>query len=278
MFVQILNELSDKVWTKIKDNPKFEHALDYALEEWCNKLNLAQDVSRYIKHQSRNPEIYQVTDDFWKEWKYAPNKPKSRFLGYFKRYMNEKIFTLIDFNSPNDMTVILLIAFVLTGVGLLYFLLNQQQSQNTRTSDYQLTIPNVSSSPVPKITKQFLVLVVSASQADFIESLESIRRINSNDAEELYRITKYLWLGYESEFYQKIADINRYSVSKGEESEYDIYLVYMELKQADEGFNPSVNQLDRYDAFRKLADLAVNLTISPRLQMEAYGNIEVYNR
>ncbi|WP_449417589.1 hypothetical protein [Phormidium nigroviride] len=132
--------------------------------------------------------------------------------------------------------------------------------------------------PVTIITKQFLVLVVSHLQADFLESLKAKGRINVNEGETLYEITKYLWLGAETEYSKIKANISDYSVAKGAESEYDIYLIYIELNQADEGFKPKVNQLVRFDAFRKLAYLAVNLTISPRLQMEVYENIGVYNR
>ncbi|EGK90432.1 hypothetical protein [Microcoleus vaginatus] len=137
--------------------------------------------------------------------------------------------------------------------------------------------PPIPTPPVKIITKQFLVLVVSHLQADFLKSLEAKGRINVNEGEALYEITKYLWLGDESEFSQRKANLNRYLVSEGAESEYDIYLVSIELNKADEGFKPKVNQLDRYDAFRNLADL-VNFEISPRLQMEAYGNFDVYNR
>jgi hypothetical protein len=129
-----------------------------------------------------------------------------------------------------------------------------------------------------KITQKFLVLVVSHAQAGFLESLQAKGSIDFKDGESLYEITKYLWVGTEDKYSKIKANISDYSVAKGAESEYDIYLVSIELNQADEGFNSNVNQLDRYDAFRKLADLSVNLTISPRLQMEAYGNIGVYSR
>ena len=145
------------------------------------------------------------------------------------------------------------------------------------------SIPPVQTPPIPLppvkiITKQFLVLVVSHLQSDFLKSLEAKGQINVNEGETLYEITEYLWLGSETEYSKIEPNITKYSVAKGAESEYDIYLVSIELNQADEGFNSNVNQLDRYDAFRKLADLSVNLTISPRLQMEAYGNIGVYSR
>ncbi|MFB8788354.1 MAG: hypothetical protein U7123_05765 [Potamolinea sp.] len=158
----------------------------------------------------------------------------------------------------------------------------RQQRTNPREESRQYNpnppSPRVQAPPTQRITKQFLVLVVSSSQADFLQSLEAKGRIDTNDGETLYDMTKYLWLGSESEFQSKIANISQYSVSPGQESEYDICLVYIELNQADERFKSNVNQLDRYDAFRNLADLEVKFKISPRLQMEAYGNFEVYNR
>jgi hypothetical protein len=103
------------------------------------------------------------------------------------------------------------------------------------------------------------------------------RSIDINDGKKLYDITKYLWLGSESVLNQNWYNINRYLVSKGEESEYDIHLICFELKQGDEGFKPNADQLARHDAFMKLSDLVVNFEISPRLKMEAYENFEVYN-
>lgn len=165
---------------------------------------------------------------------------------------------------------------------------SQQPTHREEPSQYNPNPPGSSIStdqtppsptpPVKIITKQFLVLVVSHLQADFLESLKAKGRINVNEGETLYEITKYLWLGAETEYSKIKANISDYSVAKGAESEYDIYLVYIELNKADEGFKPKVNQLDRFDAFRKLADLPVNFTISDRLQMEAYENIGVYNR
>ncbi len=153
-----------------------------------------------------------------------------------------------------------------------------QQQATSKQYNPNPPSPKVQAPPTQRITKQFLVLVVSASQADFLESLKAKKLIDFSDGENLYEVTKYLWLGSETDFQQKRASTNPYTVSKGEESEYDIYLVYIELNQADEGFKHNVNQLDRYDAFRNLADLEVKFKISPRLQMEAYGNFDVYNR
>ncbi|MEG5041301.1 MULTISPECIES: hypothetical protein [unclassified Microcoleus] len=122
-----------------------------------------------------------------------------------------------------------------------------------------------------------LVLVVSASHAEFLKSLKDKKHIDVSEGEQLYQITRYLGLGTDTQLSENRPDIDKYSVGRAE-SEYNIYLVYIELKQDDEGFKPNVNQLDRFDAFRKLADLAVDVKVSDRLQIEAYENLEVYNR
>ncbi|MBW4680947.1 MAG: hypothetical protein KME19_12635 [Microcoleus vaginatus WJT46-NPBG5] len=123
-----------------------------------------------------------------------------------------------------------------------------------------------------------LVLVISASQADFLESLKDKKHIDVSEAEQLYQITRYLWLGSETELSQKRLDDNEYSVAKGAESEYNIYLVEIKLNQDDNGFKPNINQLKRHDAFRKLADSEVDVKVSERLQIKAYENLKVYNR
>ena len=173
-----------------------------------------------------------------------------------------------------------LLIVVLVGAALY---LKKQQDEQSQLPTPRESVSNRPSTPVEislvqENTKQVLILVISASQVEFLESLKDKNPIDVSDAELLYQITRYLWLGSETEISQKIPDINEYSVVKGSESEYNIYLVEIKLKQDDEGFKPNVNQLDRYDAFRKLADLAGEVKVSDRLPIEAYENLEVYSR
>ncbi|HEY9299505.1 MAG TPA: hypothetical protein VIQ31_24705, partial [Phormidium sp.] len=83
--------------------------------------------------------------------------------------------------------------------------------------------------PPPPKESSILVLVISASHADFLESLKDKKHIDVSEGEQLYQITRYLWLGSETELSQKRPDINEYSVAKGAESEYNIYLVEIKL-------------------------------------------------
>lgn len=305
MFVKILTEISNQVGDEIEkrynhlsSNINFEMKLYSAIKIWSFRLNIPENITQYIIRGCKLYEVRELTNFIWQEgttenklWRIpTPVGENSRFLRIEnKLYRHIKSFFNLMHLRSNDMQIIVLIAFVVTAVGYFVYLLNQQQQQqSTRREEPRQYNSNLSSftaqtstAPAPSvqtITKQFLVLVVSASQEDFLESLKSQGRINVNDGEKIYEITKYLWLGYETEFNQKKANLNQYSLSQGQESEYDIYLIYIELNKAEEGFNPNVNQLDRYDAFRNLDNLAVSFSISPRLQMEAYGNFDVYSR
>jgi hypothetical protein len=155
----------------------------------------------------------------------------------------------------------------------------QESQQPTNRESFNLPSPPGETPPGQENAKEssILVLVVSASHAEFLKSLKDKKHIDVSEGEQLYQITRYLWLGTETKLSENRPDINKYSVG-GAESEYNIYLVEIKLKQDDEGFKPNVNQLDRFEAFRKLAHLAVDVKVSDRLQIEAYENLEVYNR
>ncbi|MBE9019841.1 hypothetical protein C7Y66_25015 [Chroococcidiopsis sp. CCALA 051] len=299
-FVEILERISEKVSFEVerKDartsgNITFNTKLSYAIELWCSELEISKDITNYIFWGCRLEPVKELTELIWHE-AIQENKTLKISIGigelptpliiknHFYQYINH-FFNKMNVRSGN-MRLIVTIAFGVTAVGYwLYKTNHQKQIQQTkqptlrqepRQNEYT---SHHSSSLVRTITKQFLVLVASASQADFLESLEAKRSIDINDAEKLYKVTKYLWLGSESSFNQKKANLKNYLVITGE-SEYDIKLVYLELKQSEAGFKSNTNQLDRYDAFRKLPDLVVDFTISDRLQMEAYENFEVYNR
>ncbi|MBD2043602.1 hypothetical protein [Microcoleus sp. FACHB-672] len=170
---------------------------------------------------------------------------------------------------------------------VVHFLLNpkkqeeEQSQQLTHRGEPRGSVPTqtIQTPPVKTPTvPQFLVLVVSAAQEEFLKSLQAKGQIDMGDGERLYEITNYLCLDSGSDFNKSVDAIsNQYSVSAGEKSEYDICLVSIELNESSKGFEPNVNQLDRYDAFRNLAGLKINF-LSRRLQMESYGNFEVYNR
>jgi len=303
MFVEKLNQVTAQTLRERQGSEYVIEYLSHAIGIWCHQFNMSQDITDYILRGYDQREIQRLTNYICEEGRTEDKnfivKIPTIFGDEFKRFKVANpfyqhinaLFYRMNIRSE-DMKFIVLIAFAITAIGYFIYILNQQKQETTRGEEPRQYNPNplpptvstvqtphsIPTSSIPKNTNQFLILVVSHSQADFIKSLQAKEGIDFKDGESLYEITKYLWLGSETEYSKIKSNISEYLVAKGEESEYDIYLVYIKLDQADEGFTSNVDQLDRYDAFRKLADLSVNLTISDRLQMEAYGNIEVYNR
>ncbi|RUR74089.1 hypothetical protein ACF3DV_22965 [Chlorogloeopsis fritschii PCC 9212] len=299
-FVEIVERISYKVgyelerkYARPSGNISFPIKLRYAIELWCSELEISNNISSYILQGCQLSAVTELTEFIWQEaiqenktckittpvsefpTLFTTKNPFSQCIKFFLNRMNIK---------SENMRLIAMIAFSVTAVGYWLYKTNyQKQPQQTKQTTFKQEsgqnecVYNYPSPLVHTINKQFLVLVISASQADFLESLKAKRSIDINDAEKLYKFTKYLWLGSESGFTQKQANLKNYSVT-ARESEYDINLIYIELKQSEEGFKSNVNQLDRYDAFRKLPELIINFTISNRLQMEAYENFDVYNR
>jgi hypothetical protein len=298
MFVQILNKVTEQTNRECQGSRYVRDYLTHAIGIWCNELKISPDITDCIRRGYDQYGINELTNYIYQKWE-PKQEEEINWVGQKKvNFKTSEFYNLVALNiikgRNENMKLIVFIAFGITVIGYFIYILNQQkQQQTTRREEprqynpnlpapsvYTVQTPPIQTTPVQTITKQFLVLVVSASQEDFLKSLESKGCINVNDGEALYQMTKYLWLGSKTEFSQIKPNINQYSVSKAEESEYDICLVYIELKQADKGkgFEPNVNQLDRYDAFRSLADLAGNFEVSPRFRMEAYENIDVYNR
>jgi hypothetical protein len=125
------------------------------------------------------------------------------------------------------------------------------------------------------IQRQVLVLVINSLKEDFIQSLKNQVRIEPNDCDRLYRDTQFLWLGDKGRLPKKLKDYDDFVVDLQQKSEYDVYLVSIELEQDHPGFRREANQMDRINAFRTLTDSRIK-SISPRLKVEVYENTGVY--
>jgi hypothetical protein len=191
----------------------------------------------------------------------------------------------------DDMKIIVFLAFIIVAVGYFIYILNKpkEQQPTTRQPDYQppsqdpcfrVSQPTYTETtppaPIKPVVKNLLILVVPVSQQSIVESIRTKGQIDYEDSETLYQVTQLLCQDTEPNLSHELASLDQFQVV--EASEYDIYLITIELNQADEGFNKNVNQLERYDAFRNLANLAKTIRVSPRLQMEAYEIFNVYNR
>lgn len=297
-FRKMLNELNEQIFARINSqlnqptSISFFVYFSYAIEAWCNRLALSENLADYIIQNSRIHEVQELAFYLSQEakhenktWKIptplgeAPTifSVENQFHKRVKNFLN-----WIGIREANMNEIILIIAFVVVAVIYLLYILKKQEQQNPRVREYGETDQILRLNPVPTKTKQILILVVNVLKSEIIETIKTKKQIEPDDCEKLYRTTEALWLGTETDLSPKLAECfsenNQFMVSPGAESEYDIYLMQIELKNPDNGFKPTADQLDRIDAFRNLSDLSVDIKVSPRLRVDAYENTGVYSR
>jgi hypothetical protein len=135
----------------------------------------------------------------------------------------------------------------------------------------------ITSLPKPINDNKILVLVINAQQEEILNSLSSNLKVTADDCENLYRATKYLWMGTQAEFSQ--SELKEWfdspcEVQESEQSEYDVKLVQIDLEKSHPGFEQQA--INRLPAFRELPDNSRFLKISPRLSSKAYENPQLY--
>lgn len=127
-----------------------------------------------------------------------------------------------------------------------------------------------------------LVLVINVSKENIIQLLRTKGQVESDNCEELYGATQFLWMSSESDFSKHFKSwFEKKELPQEQQSEYDVYLVKIPLKHKIPGFESSnANQLDRLDAFRQLPENSREgeLVVSHRLPNEAYANNNLYRR
>lgn len=281
VFLQVFNDVKAIV---NKEN-NFQVLLYYhSVKAWCDTLKFDSEITNFIIDKFNNIENRDLPNYFLEEATNTPTFPLSK--PKLKQFF-EKIVNQIPVGKNYKLKLILIIAFGITAIGYLLYLIDQNQPNETTVQSSNLTRINrerINTTPPPVQAKinQVLILVINVSKSEIVSRLKEKRKVDTDDCEKLYRATEALWLGSKTELSPKItqsfSESNQFTVSSSEESEYNIYLIKIELSESDEGFKPNAGQLDRIDAFRRLADLSTNVEISPRLKIEASENTGVYSR
>ena len=271
-----------EIWDELsKDSRNCD--IKNAISAWCYKLNLQQEQDLI------NANIFDFLDNkisvnnsFFNVYKKVLLLTHRELIGIeFITERTENIFDRltedslkkISSNSRKEMESktmtkeILLIAFVLVGVGLVLFYISQLQNRSS------LSLPS-SREAISK--NAILILIINAQKSEtLLNDLNDNKKITSQEyGEQLYRATTFLWAGSESDFEQ--SDLrewfNRSEVSNL--SEYDIKLVKIELRESDSGFNKDT--INRLPAFRRLHKISGNVEVSKRLPSKAYENSNLY--
>lgn len=285
-FVKILEQVSNKVKSKTypinrHDEYKFESFLPNSIKAWCEELQIDKEVSDRIfqKLWTENSKVQNLASEIYKGYEQSfeiLNRNLNPFYTNFYTILQKNLFKKINIDM-NKNIIMLLCGFAIVAIGYLIFSNNQQEKQGQSSEKEE-----AKDTPVPSKIPQTLVLVINALKAEIAETLKRQGKINPDDCQAIYRDTESLWIGYQSNLSSQLKNCfstsNQFVVPEGEESEYDVYLVQIELEDTDKGFKQNADQLARIDAFRRLADLSVNVKVSPRLRVNAYQDTGVYKR
>lgn len=223
MFVETLNQVTAQTSRECQGSKYLGEYLSHAIGIWCNQLNISQDITDYILRGYVQPEIIDFTKYIYKEGKTEMNNwtiptPFGEVPTIFtlENPFYQQINALLNrMNIRGDnIKFIVIIAFAITAIGYFIYILNQPKQQQTTRREEPIksnshppvtSISTVQTPPIPTpsvqiITKQFLVLVISASQSEFLESLKGKNHIDVSQGEQLYQITRYLWLKVRSKY------------------------------------------------------------------------------
>jgi len=284
-FVEVFKKLSED--RKNKD-------LWYAIESWCNELSSdevikldAKQIILYIKQWIGNPWIQERSY-------YLHNKLFLKIINSFGLPLNwipdpikDQIHNPVNINKfkasvkevKTNMKIqyILLIAFVLTGIGVVLYLLAQRGNVNRKYPQgreaYNHSINTLRSSP-----KSILILVINAKNNErIIQRLNSENQVKSTIWENVYRSTKALWIGNERTFNDSVLSSRFNSPETSQPFDYDIYFIKIELEKYDRGFEKNADSLERADAFERLTQTKHTVkNISKRLSIESAHNPHLY--
>jgi len=124
-----------------------------------------------------------------------------------------------------------------------------------------------------------LVLAIRVTSSNIIHFLQKGDYISEDLGEDLYQCTKFLWIGSQQDFNEQISSLflpYNLGVKSNEESEYDVYLLRIQLRDYDEGFMPNISSNRRADAFLRLPEIGKLADISKRLAINSCENIGFY--
>lgn len=293
-FGLILDQISHKVVIELEK--KFAHynqadsftKLNYGIYFWCRELDISAEERDFIIQGVKNNEIKKLIDFILKESRHETKPWRIPIPNELHQHIKDYLLTINL--RLNSMRLIILLAFGITAIGYFVYKLKQseQEPENELKRDNFFSYPSSSpvsrsvsrtvTPPVKPTLKQSLILVIPAAQISIIKSLPVTNKIDYEQGSKLYEATQSLCQENKETLMDKWNTIQQFETQPEEVNEYDIYLIKIDLKETEEGFKPTVNQLDRHDAFKKLYDLATNVEVSSRLNMEAASIFDVYNR
>lgn len=284
-FTEVFNKLS-------KDKKNQE--LWYAIESWCNELSSdelikldANQIILYIKQWIGEPwiqemsyylhsELYlKIIQSFGLPLHLIPDPIKNQIPNPVN--INNFKVSVKELKTNMKIQSILIIAFVLTGIGVVLYLLVQKKNVNREYTNRRKPsdiLRNTSSS----LPKYILILVINAkNNKRIIEKLDIKHPVPSTILENIYCSTKVLWIGNQEDFDYSGLNHPFDQTETSQLFDYDVYFIEIELDKYDCGFEKNADALERADAFERLTQTKHRIrNISKRLSIESAHNPYLY--
>lgn len=288
MSIQAFREM----WTDLAQDQR-NLKLENAIHAWIIRLDLPSDISKHIN---------QFINNIWK-WLYLCrpdfNKMISIFLDELSFFIKigKNLTTLVSPESDyikainsglvsirrrNQVKLVLLIAFVLSGVGIMLFFLDQRSkslaAKPLMHPSYALPTQTVNAQARENFS---LILLINSDEQEVIKSLVDRKSLTEEISDDVCYASRYLWQGAEQDslFSEIMTSFEGEGGNKDhEESEYDVYLVHISLPELMEGLERNKTLPERLDAFRQLAEKKPAVRCSPRLSSDEYSAEGFYRR
>ncbi len=128
--------------------------------------------------------------------------------------------------------------------------------------------------------KNILILVLRAGNESCLNTLKENMHLTEEVSDELYKATRYLWVGNNNEFNNsKIIKWFDETNSQTQSGSLDVYLIKLVLEKNYNGLLQSADGQSRYNAFKQMCQDGLQIEeFSPRVSNAAYGTTEVYER
>ncbi len=125
-----------------------------------------------------------------------------------------------------------------------------------------------------------LILVFRAGSESCLNTLKENMRLSTEICNELYKETRYLWVGNSNQFNNsKIIKWFDEKNHKTQASNLDVYLIKLALEKNYSGLLESADGQARLSAFKQLCQDGAKIEeFSPRVSNAAYGTTEVYEK
>ncbi|WP_071515576.1 hypothetical protein [Geitlerinema sp. PCC 9228] len=277
--------------------------IDVAIRSWCDEIGYGDSYQQIKK------ELYSWIEDGWVVDNISKiyNQLLRSTMEYGKKNTHMPVFPLWDDLVGNpilqgakdgiesivkdtknrikkmDIKLILIIAFVLMSIGLVLWILKLEKEKKSNDKREIKTFP-LEIERVPQGSQEktiFLLILDAEGSKKIIPNLRSEGKITSEMVHILSStsIIMALWQGTQEEFTKKELNKSFDCSPNSEVSEYDVYVVEIELAKREIEFERNANAMSRYNAFKRLAnkpDSHKITKVSQRLPKEAYNNPHLY--